>query len=216
MGFLTGILAFRSYKPTCHSHNVSYSPAKSAVQFAEQKDLTPNHDTYGAYSGAPNPNQTRAWEELLSPVMIRASSEEMALAGELSDTSVELFSGGFLASLGVYHDLHCLRRIRFYIYKDLYYPNITSQQQSYEEMHVEHCLEKLRISAMCTGDVGLYTFAWKPDRPRPITKSSAARNCVNWDTLESWAKSRSAGYNPRLKPQLLRPKDNAVFLHLPE
>ena len=42
--------------------------------------------------------------------MIRASSEEMALAGELSDTSVELFSGGFLASLGVYHDLHCLVR----------------------------------------------------------------------------------------------------------
>lgn len=85
-----------------------------------------SHGVYNPYSGPPTSDQTKAWEELLarklivmasvfylkltaaSAVMIRADYEEMALAGERPDNSIELFSGGYLASLGVYHDLHCL------------------------------------------------------------------------------------------------------------
>ena len=40
--------------------------------------------------------------------MIRASYEELAQAGESPSTAIELLDGGYLASLGVYHDLHCL------------------------------------------------------------------------------------------------------------
>ena len=42
--------------------------------------------------------------------MIRASRKEMELSGEDPDQSVELVAGGYLASLGVYHELHCLVR----------------------------------------------------------------------------------------------------------
>jgi hypothetical protein len=47
---------------------------------------------------------------MASAVMIRASYDEMAQVGESPESSVQLSAGGYLASLGVYHDLHCLVR----------------------------------------------------------------------------------------------------------
>lgn len=42
-------------------------------------------------------------------VMISASREEMLLAGEAPQDSVQLSGNrGYLASLGVFHELHCL------------------------------------------------------------------------------------------------------------
>ena len=42
--------------------------------------------------------------------MISASREEMERGGEDPDVSVRLANGGYLASTGVYHELHCLVR----------------------------------------------------------------------------------------------------------
>lgn len=42
-------------------------------------------------------------------MIFRATREEMKRAGEIvDDDTTELIGGGYLASLGVYHDLHCL------------------------------------------------------------------------------------------------------------
>jgi hypothetical protein len=46
----------------------------------------------------------------IAAVMIRASYDELARAGESPESSIQLQAGGYLASLGVYHDLHCLVR----------------------------------------------------------------------------------------------------------
>jgi hypothetical protein len=44
----------------------------------------------------------------LLATLFSASLEEMKLAGESVEGSVELIEGGYLASTSVYHDLHCL------------------------------------------------------------------------------------------------------------
>ncbi|KUJ21331.1 uncharacterized protein LY89DRAFT_639313 [Mollisia scopiformis] len=131
--------------------------------------------------------------------MIRASYDEMAHAGERPEDSIELLDGGYLASLGVYHDLHCLRRIRFFLYRDHFYPNMTAEQEHGEASHVEHCLESLRTSTMCTGDTGLWTFEWHPHVAKAQAKTAAQRSCVDWGALDEWTRGRAVGFNPRLK-----------------
>ena len=77
------------------------------------------------FSGLPNDNNTKAWDDLikrtvphLSPMNRKltffaatwfvASEEMLAMTGESIDNSVMLAEGGYLAGLGVYHDIHCL------------------------------------------------------------------------------------------------------------
>ncbi|TVY47472.1 hypothetical protein LOCC1_G002207 [Lachnellula occidentalis] len=111
----------------------SYSPAQIVISYSQQKIHPMGPETYW---GTPTVEQTKSWERLLEPVMMRASYEEMALAGEDPDNSIKLLDGGYLASLGVYHDLHCLRRIRFFLYADHFYPSMTEKQRDNEQRHV--------------------------------------------------------------------------------
>ncbi|CAI6339175.1 unnamed protein product [Periconia digitata] len=74
----------------------------------------------------------------------------------------------------------------------------------------DHCLEALRVSLMCTANLGVYTFRWDSDPDRPLPKSNAERRCVDWDSLEQWAWSRKTD----LKPTLLRETGQAEVIHM--
>jgi hypothetical protein len=61
----------------------------------------------------PDKNE-RVEHQLISSLAAQfsASAEEMRAAGEsIEESSVELVEGGYLASTGAYHDLHCLVNI---------------------------------------------------------------------------------------------------------
>jgi len=51
----------------------------------------------------------------------------------------------------------------------------------------DHCLDTLRVSLMCTANIGVYTFRWEPSRDmnRPLPKSNSDRKCVDWKYLET-------------------------------
>ncbi|OCK81435.1 hypothetical protein K432DRAFT_450040 [Lepidopterella palustris CBS 459.81] len=83
--------------------------------------------------------------------------------------------GGYMASLGVYHELHCL---------------VSSSH---------HCIEAIRLSLMCAGNPGLYSFKWGNSTRKPKTKTNSARTCVDWEALDGWARKRGVGMRPRLK-----------------
>lgn len=57
------------------------------------------------YSGPPSPELDKAWESLLGPMNIRASTDELR---RLDRSSVELPEGGELAWLEIFHELHCV------------------------------------------------------------------------------------------------------------
>jgi hypothetical protein len=59
------------------------------------------------------------------------------------------------------------------------------------QVHISHCIEALRVAAMCTADLGLYSFVWTgADATKPSARSSSPRKCVNWDTINQWSRSR--------------------------
>ena len=62
------------------------------------------------YVGPPTPEVDDAWGQLMMPMAIRVSEAEL-IAGE--QRSVKLPDGGYLAWLGVYHELHCIVRCFF-------------------------------------------------------------------------------------------------------
>lgn len=93
--------------------------------------------------------------------------------------------GGYLATLDVFHSLHCVNKIRKSYYKDYYHnPNPLPDQQE----HFDHCIDLLRQVIMCHGDVSLHTYQWKEDYRWPWPSMRTAHQCRNWNDLMSWSK----------------------------
>ncbi|KAI0381218.1 hypothetical protein F5Y04DRAFT_281192 [Hypomontagnella monticulosa] len=144
------------------------------------------------YAGYPRPESESAWKALMEGTNIKIYPEEMLKLGE---TSLQMRDGsGSLAVLGVYHELHCVKRLRKWFYREYYYPNQTELEFSERLTHAEHCLEFIRQAAMCHGDVTTTSFKWLHDSQgnviEPTTKEGALHKCVKWDSISRWARSR--------------------------
>ncbi|KAI1076590.1 hypothetical protein F5B20DRAFT_555641 [Whalleya microplaca] len=169
----------------------SWSPIQSSIQYHISDDHALKHHQSSVYSGYPTAEKERAWDNLLSPMYFAASREELLKAGEYLENGVKLPSGGYLAMIGVYHELHCLKALRLYLYRDKYYHNLTEAQETYLQNHLDHCLETLRITIMCHGNTGMYTFSWESLTPsKPTTMSNSSSVCVKWDSIEEWSLER--------------------------
>ena len=67
-------------------------------------------------------------------------------------------------------------------------------------MHVDHCLESLRQSAICSPDINIFTLAWEPGRAKPNIEFPQAHACVDWKVLSAWTKRRAATYMDVVTP----------------
>ncbi|KAM3078903.1 hypothetical protein ACMFMF_003831 [Clarireedia jacksonii] len=165
---------------------LSYSPAKAdgALEYKKSR-LTVDIDA-NVYTGPPRPVHDEAWSRLPQPIAIKISKDELHQLGE---NSIEFADGsGYVAELSVYHELHCIKRLRRHRYLDHYYPNMTTLQRYREDIHYDHCLEYWREAAMCRGDTSLATFIWRDGRP--VSRVYNDRECVNWEKLDMWARTR--------------------------
>lgn len=76
-----------------------------------------------------------------------------------------------------------------------------------QKIHLEHCIESLRRTIMCTADTNIYSFTWedaeyvRPGAWRPRPKSNQERKCVRWEAVQDWVMERHVPLNP----VLLRP-----------
>ncbi|KAI0556237.1 hypothetical protein F4679DRAFT_578359 [Xylaria curta] len=179
----------------------SWSPAIDVLKYEVAQIDGIGAYRHSTYAGPPTPEQDAAWDDLVRRnIFFRASLEEMEHAGESIDDAVEIADGGYVAELGVYHELHCLRHLRFYLYRDHYYPNLTIAQDQWIQVHLDHCLESLRKAVMCHGNAALYSFKWHgDDGPRATVKSNAKSVCVKWDSIDAWSSSRMLPYNYPLR-----------------
>ncbi|EFX06487.1 hypothetical protein CMQ_6808 [Grosmannia clavigera kw1407] len=92
------------------------------------------------------------------------------------------------------HQVHCLNIVRQAAFQDIHnITGFTADDIDLATVHIEHCVEYLRLSIMC-GD----NFTLEPGSP-PGTPSSEAfdkwgnplgwgitKNCVNWENLRYW------------------------------
>jgi len=132
----------------------------------------------------------KAWHDLLNAENIIIEPEYMRHYGR-EDIGVAVPDGeGYLGTLNVYHELHCLKRIHQYMYLDSYFPDLTEHQRELNRLHNEHCIDFLRMSVMCHGDVGLITYEWHQDSRIPVANATS-HQCINWEKLDKWTKDRT-------------------------
>ncbi|KAK3994930.1 hypothetical protein QBC44DRAFT_261069 [Cladorrhinum sp. PSN332] len=181
--------------PTNHGGvEIPYSPAP--VKYVN-KYLVGDPDT-PKFLGQPRPEMDEAWHELLDGTLIRYTASELQKAN--SATSVQHKHGGYVGGLGVSHSLHCIKRIKQYIHQDYYYAH-EAQNQTELYSHVDHCLESLRQSILCSADTNVYTLKWtKHSRVKPTVKVPQPHACVDWEALHEWMRGRAARLDEMVGP----------------
>ncbi|KAK5988289.1 hypothetical protein PT974_12433 [Cladobotryum mycophilum] len=137
--------------------------------------------------------------------------QEKAKAVGLPET-IELYNDpGYGAyGLGVYHQMHCLNRIRKTFYPERYYPNETQHEVMH---HTHHCFDVLRQALLCHGDISVvywwnqnYTHLdqhgnrkYTEEYLRMTSEERATGSFVKWDSqlqcrdmdaVNAWAKSK--------------------------
>jgi hypothetical protein len=88
-------------------------------------------------------------------MLIKSSKSEVESNNENPEERLELVEGGYLGSLGVFHELHCLvskplrqeisltllqRRLYWHMYDDRYFLNYTEADKEYERAHARMLL----------------------------------------------------------------------------
>ncbi|CAG8961585.1 hypothetical protein HYFRA_00006119 [Hymenoscyphus fraxineus] len=140
------------------------------------------------FSGPPSPSVDGAWHELLEKTTLRVSKSELERSNQSSVEFPE--GGGFMAWLGVYHELHCLKMLRQWNYREHYHPNITEKDRPHWDIHADHCIDVLRSAAMCHADTTLTTFGWL-DQPKPMLNTRPIEHkCVDWNILMASVEDR--------------------------
>ena len=65
---------------------------------------------------------------------LKISAEEL---GHLHENSIAFADGsGYIAEMAVYHELHCIKRIRRHFNLERYYPNMSVEEREKEEVHI--------------------------------------------------------------------------------
>ncbi|KAI2768967.1 hypothetical protein F4815DRAFT_489823 [Daldinia loculata] len=187
----------------CIRPKLIYSPATSSISY-ERTKLWRSIESGNVYTGEPREELDKAWSELVKPMAIKISAHELAQLGEKSIAFKD--GSGYLAEMAVFHELHCIKRIRRHLHLDYYYGNMTADEGDRETRHMDHCLEYWREAAMCRGDPTLATFVWYEGRP--FSKVHSVHECVNWDRLRQWAEARMVDTSdPSIFSRSIQPPD---------
>ncbi|KAK0702005.1 hypothetical protein B0T26DRAFT_735537 [Lasiosphaeria miniovina] len=135
------------------------------------------------YGGEPTAASDAAWHDLLNNMSVRVTAEELEAHGQTSVALPE--GGGYLAWLGVFHELHCVKMLRQWSWREHYFPNMTAHDHMHQMVHIDHCLDWLRNAAICRADTSaLAVFKWDPRMPHPMLNTHRVpHRCVDWDAL---------------------------------
>lgn len=111
-------------------------------------------------------------------------------------------TNSFRSRPDVFHSLHCLNAVRLVVSKTLY--NLSESERmdlhhhtglglppKFEQIHMEHCMDRIRQALMCQGDMTpspLYSWAGIPI----ALGKAGTHTCRKWEPLMEWMDSRKA------------------------
>lgn len=133
------------------------------------------------YVGTPSPEIDAAWDTLLHGQYLLLSDEE---AAELENpVPVE---GLWISEVEVMHSLHCLNTLRKALAPD-YYAEHNYFRLQLQPIHIEHCIEQLRQSIQCAGD--LTPVPIRPlgeGRELKLVGTPMTHTCRDWSSFRNW------------------------------
>ncbi|KAJ5720495.1 uncharacterized protein N7483_008429 [Penicillium malachiteum] len=187
-----------------------YSPALEAVEY-ETYTFKNNFSQPSEYRGPPTPEREAAWKKLTHGMascsrdeIIRKLTENIGPAINVPMEKLYLLNksteidwvrtpeeagGGAAALLEVVHQLHCLGMLRKWSYREWYEeaPPEFDGPENLMHMHVDHCIEMLRVHLMCASDVT--PFLSTVDNDSIIGKRAdfeSMHKCRNFSKIQEW------------------------------
>lgn len=124
----SGRLRFRTpYKPVVKLADVSLETKQTVFH-----NLSSGLSNFAG--PAPDLSIDKAWGDLLRPMNMRFTEREFRESVQAK--SVELLqSGGYLAWLGVFHELHCIKMLRQWTYRAHYHSDKTEAEMEHLARH---------------------------------------------------------------------------------
>jgi hypothetical protein len=57
--------------------------------------------------------------------------------------------------------------------------------------HINHCVDAIRQSLMCSVDVSVLTWRWNEERKTNTERGTIVHTCRNFDRIREWARERA-------------------------
>ncbi|KAG2038079.1 hypothetical protein BDR03DRAFT_1091496 [Suillus americanus] len=176
---------------------VLYSPANEAVEYVGIIRFNGTLGTPSIYRGPPSPEINAAWDRIsLNARPIRMTLEQLLRTGEKPSPSMAGYpdehGGGYMASVEVIHQLHCVDMIRRASWGEQ--DHSTSHEflpEVFRRIHLDHCIEMLRQNLMCRGDVTMLTYDWAKGTEGPLPNFNTPHRCRNFEKILDWVDEHS-------------------------
>lgn len=94
-----------------------------------------------------------------------------------------------MVQLDVFHQIHCLNRLRKLLYPQVYHTDISSgSEESADALnHLEHCVESLRQSLQCSSDISTIYWQWSPKFQHMLGNPATTHTCRDFEHIREWA-----------------------------
>ncbi|KAJ3718988.1 hypothetical protein C8R42DRAFT_675184, partial [Lentinula raphanica] len=92
-----------------------------------------------------------------------------------------------LIQLAVFHDMHCVNKLRQRLFPDYY----TDPSLLLGTWHMDHCIDALRQTIMCSGDITPVVWRWNYAMATAMRDASVIHQCRDFDRVQEWAMKRA-------------------------
>ncbi|KAF3018919.1 hypothetical protein E8E14_010684 [Neopestalotiopsis sp. 37M] len=180
-----------------------YSPAASAIEYHDvlfYRGFGDGSQGQSAYQGWPNDYNDRLWDEMYNNgfnTRVEASAHAQFL-NKTMRYPVAGYEDDYVVGLDVFHQLHCLNRLRKAFYPKRYNSSMINPDGTVswmKWMHIDHCIESLRQSLTCSSDVTANGFDWREDVKYMMPRINTVHSCRNFDKIKKWAFDRYVPLN---------------------
>ncbi|KAF1978171.1 hypothetical protein BU23DRAFT_577611 [Bimuria novae-zelandiae CBS 107.79] len=114
--------------------------------------------------------------------------------------------GYYVVTIDVFHELHCLNMMR----KRIFWNSTQGEMPDmYSLHHMDHCIDSLRQSLMCSSDITPIPYAWYPKYNQVLPTTGVPHTCRDFDAIREWAKERYTD-QMELKVRMDDPLGNVV------
>jgi hypothetical protein len=78
------------------------------------------------------------------------------------------------------------------IRKRVYWNESTPVPDALSMTHIDHCIDMLRQSVMCSSDVTPIPYAWYPQYQEVLPMTGITHTCRDFDAIRDWARERQS------------------------
>ncbi|KOC15614.1 hypothetical protein AFLA70_269g001771 [Aspergillus flavus AF70] len=204
-----GLVAL-TMKPSALQCTHQLSPYSSAPLIEEglikyeSKNFDNEFDKPSNYRGQPSNLTEASWKALWETPAIGVPREKLEVLNKSGPTSLNWFHAPpspdhgardeLAALVEVFHQLHCINTLRLEVHKDSYHDHFGEWpdgsgpgNEAIKKTHIDHCIELLRITLMCTSDVTPLLFIDDPHAFQGRTPDfNTMHTCRNFWEIREW------------------------------